>query len=57
MRLLLLRLWKEEQAQDLIEYGLLIVLVSLVAVASINIAGRAVSDAFSNAAANLTVTL
>ena len=57
MKQLLLRLWKEEQGQDLIEYGLLIVLVSLVAVASINIAGRAVSDAFSNAAANLTVTM
>jgi Flp pilus assembly pilin Flp len=57
MRPLLLRLRKEEDGQDLIEYGLLIVLVSLVAVASIGIAGRAVSDAFSNAAANLTVTL
>jgi len=57
MKPLLSWLWKEEQGQDLIEYGLLIVLLSLVAVASLHIVGRAVSDAFSNAATNLTVTL
>jgi pilus assembly protein Flp/PilA len=52
--LILKRLWKEEEGQDLTEYALLLVLISLIAVASLRVAGRAVSDAFSNAAANLT---
>jgi len=50
------RLWKEEEGQDLTEYALLLVLISLIAVASLKTAGRAISDAFSNAAANLTTT-
>ncbi len=54
MKNLLRRLWKEEEGQDLIEYALLVVLISLIAVASLRVAGDAVSDAFSNAAANLT---
>jgi pilus assembly protein Flp/PilA len=48
------RLWKEEEGQDLTEYALLLVLISLIAVASLQSAGQAISDAFSNAAANLT---
>jgi Flp pilus assembly pilin Flp len=48
------RLWKDEQGQDLTEYALLLVLIALIAVASLKVAGQAVSDAFSNAAANLT---
>ncbi len=51
---LLLRLWREEEGQDLVEYALLLVLISLIAVASITTVGKAVSNAFSNAAANLT---
>jgi Flp pilus assembly pilin Flp len=54
MNIALKRLWKEEEGQDLTEYALLLVLISLIAVASLNVAGQAVSDAFSNAAANLT---
>ena len=54
MKNLLKRLWKEEQGQDLAEYGLLIVLIALVAIASITRMGHAVSDVFSNAAANFT---
>jgi Flp pilus assembly pilin Flp len=48
------RLWREEEGQDLTEYALLLVLISLIAVASLKTAGQAISDAFSNAAANLT---
>ena len=48
------RLWKEEEGQDLTEYALLLVLISLIAVASLQSAGQAISDAFCNAAANLT---
>lgn len=53
---LLLRLWREEQGQDVVEYALLLVLISLIAVASITSVGQAVSNAFSNAATNLTTS-
>ena len=54
MNNLLKRLWKEEEGQDLTEYALLIVLISLVAIASMKTAGTTISNVFSNAAANLT---
>jgi pilus assembly protein Flp/PilA len=54
MTKLLKRLWQEEEGQDLTEYALLLVLISLVAVAAMGTLGSGVSDAFSNAAANLT---
>lgn len=50
----LLRLWEEEQGQDLVEYALLVVMISLGAVASMKSLASAISDAFSNAAGNLT---
>jgi pilus assembly protein Flp/PilA len=56
MKTILLRLWKEEEGQDLVEYGLLLVLISLVAVSAMQTLGSGVSDAFSNAAANLANT-
>jgi len=56
MKNLMLRLWREEEGQDLIEYALLVVLISLVAIASMTTAGKAVSNVFSNAAANLSTT-
>lgn len=54
MKTTLNRLWKEEQGQDLVEYALLIVLVALGAVVAMKALASAISDAFSNAAANLT---
>jgi pilus assembly protein Flp/PilA len=48
------RLWKEEEGQDLVEYGLLLLLVALVAVASIKTIGSAVGNVFSSAATSLT---
>jgi pilus assembly protein Flp/PilA len=56
MRNLLKQLWSDESGQDLSEYALLLVLISLVAIASLRVAGEAVSDVFSNTAANLTTT-
>jgi len=47
-------LWKDESGQDLTEYALLMVLIALVAVASMKTLGTTVSNVFSNAAANLT---
>jgi len=48
------QLLREEEGQDLVEYGLLVVLLSLVAIASMSTLANSISTAFSNAAANLT---
>ena len=51
---MLSRLWKEEEGQDLVEYGLLIVLIALFAIAAMGKLANAVSTVFSTAASNLT---
>ncbi|HWF14467.1 MAG TPA: hypothetical protein VG272_12065 [Candidatus Acidoferrales bacterium] len=56
MKKILLRLWKEQVAQDLVEYALLLVLVSLVLVASLRTLGVGVTKVYSGAATNLAVT-
>lgn len=56
MKSLLKRLWVEEEGQDLVEYGLLLVLIGLVAVVSMKAVGSAISDVFVNATTNLTST-
>ncbi len=50
---LLLRLWKEEQGQDLVEYALLVVLIALGAITAMHSLSSAISDAFANAGANM----
>lgn len=50
----LMRLWREEEGQDLTEYALLLVLVSLAAVATLGTLANAIKNVFSNAAANLS---
>lgn len=54
MNSLLKRLWKEEEGQDLVEYGLLIVLIALGCIAAMGTLSKAISNVFSNAATNLT---
>jgi pilus assembly protein Flp/PilA len=54
MKNLLVGLWKDEEGQDLTEYGLLMVLIALVAVAGMKTLGSAISNVFSNAASNLS---
>ena len=54
MKSVLGRLWKDEEGQDLVEYALLVVLISLAAVLAMGNLASGISDAFSNAAANLT---
>jgi len=49
-------LWWEEAGQDLVEYGLLLVLIALAALAAIGPIGTGVSKVFSAAASNLTVS-
>ncbi len=50
----LLRLWKEEEGQDLTEYALLLVLLSLAAVGSLSALATAINNVFSQAVVNLT---
>ena len=50
------KLWKDEEGQDLVEYGLLVVLVGLFCVTAMKGLADAISDAFSNAANGLTTT-
>lgn len=48
------KLWNDESGQDLTEYVLLIVLISLAATAALTALGEAVSTGFSNAASEVT---
>lgn len=50
------RLWKEDQGQDLVEYGLLIFLVALAAIASMKGLASSISTLFKSTAASLTTT-
>ena len=54
MKNLFLRLWKEEDGQDLVEYALLLVLMALAAVGSIGGLATAVNGTFANAATKVT---
>jgi pilus assembly protein Flp/PilA len=54
MKNLMIRLWKEEEGQDLTEYALLLVLLSLAAVASLSSLATAINGVFSKAVGNLT---
>ncbi|HEX5423563.1 MAG TPA: hypothetical protein VFW94_08440 [Candidatus Acidoferrales bacterium] len=49
MKNLLIRLWKEEEGQDLTEYALLLVGVTLLSVASIGKLANLVNSLFGNA--------
>ena len=54
MKLLLLRLWKDEEGQDLTEYALLLVLLTLAAIGSLSQLATAINGVFSKAITNLT---
>ncbi len=56
MKNLLMRLWKEEEGQDLTEYALLLVLVALAAIGSLGTLAKAINNVFGAAANNLSVT-
>jgi len=53
MKSLVERMWKEEEGQDLTEYGLLLVLVALAAIAAMQSLASAICQAFANASSNL----
>ena len=54
MKNLLIRLWKEEEGQDLTEYALLLVLLSLAAIGALGTLASAINSVFGAAASNLT---
>ena len=54
MNTILRWLWREEEGQDLVEYGLLLVLLALVSVSFVKGIGISVSAVFSNANVALT---
>lgn len=54
MKNLMIRLWKEEEGQDLTEYALLIVLIALVAITTVTTLGTKIQAVFSNATVSLT---
>jgi pilus assembly protein Flp/PilA len=53
MKNLVMRLWKEEEGQDLTEYALLLVLIALSAITVMGTLGSAINNVFSKAASNL----
>ncbi|HKF52529.1 MAG TPA: Flp family type IVb pilin [Candidatus Acidoferrales bacterium] len=54
MRNLLKRLWQEEEGQDLVEYGLLVVLVALAATAGMSTLASDISAMFTSVGGQLT---
>jgi pilus assembly protein Flp/PilA len=54
MKNLMIRLWKEEEGQDLTEYALLLVLLSLAAIGALGTLANAINSVFGAASANLT---
>ena len=55
MKKLALRLWREEEGQDLTEYALLLVLIALFVAAVLPAFATALTNVFTNATNNLTV--
>jgi pilus assembly protein Flp/PilA len=53
MKNLLKRLWQEEEGQDLVEYGLLIVLVALGAITTMKGLASAIASVFNSASTSL----
>jgi pilus assembly protein Flp/PilA len=54
MKNVLKRLWQEEEGQDLVEYGLLLVLVALGATVGMKTLADAINNVFTSAASNLS---
>jgi pilus assembly protein Flp/PilA len=54
MKNLVVRLWKEQEGQDLTEYALLLVLLSLAAIATLGTLASAINSVFNQASINLT---
>ena len=53
MKQYLLKLWKEEEGQDLTEYALLLVLIALAAITVMSNLGSAINQVFSTGSSTL----
>lgn len=56
MRIILKTLWQEEQGQDLVEYALVGALIALASISAMNNVAGLLTNAFTNAAANMSST-
>jgi Flp pilus assembly pilin Flp len=56
MKALIIRLWREEEAQDLTEYALLLVLIALAVAAVLPFFANALRTVFNSASTNLQTT-
>ena len=56
MKNLLKRLWREEEGQDLVEYGLLVVLIALGAIIGMNALATDINAVFTSAGTTLNTT-
>jgi Flp pilus assembly pilin Flp len=54
MKKLFLRIWKEQTAQDLVEYALILLLIALAAVTSIRTLSDGVKKAYSTTRSDVT---
>ena len=53
MKNFIVRLWKEEEGQDLTEYALLLVLIALAAIVVMSNLGSAINQVFSSGSSTL----
>ena len=53
---LLKRVWREEEGQDLVEYGLLVILIGVFLIAAMGRLANGISTMFSGAASNVSAS-
>ena len=54
MKNLAMRLWKEEEGQDLVEYALLVALVALAAISGMSFLANKINEEFTSLGTSLT---
>ena len=54
LRLLLLRFWRDEQGQDLVEYALIVAAVGLALITTVNTLSQGISSLYSSITADLS---
>ena len=57
MKAFMMRLWREEEGQDLTEYALLLVFLALAAIGTLTTLAGAINNAFNSAATKITTGL
>jgi len=49
----MMKLWKNEEGQGMVEYGLIIALVAVIVIAGISLLGNNIGQVFNNIAGNI----